>query len=169
MTPILETERLILRRPSGDDWPRVREFMLDERAAYVGGHTDEGKAFRAHAALIGHWEMRGYGMFAIVPRGETKAIGHVGHWNPAGWPERELGWHIFRPQDEGRGLAAEAARKVIDYTFQVLNWDTLVSYIDPRNARSIALAERLGATRDDAATPPDPTDPCLVYRHPRSA
>ena len=38
-----------------------------------------------------------------------------------------------------------------------------VSYIDPGNARSIALAERLGARPDPDAPRADPDD--LVYRH----
>jgi len=40
---------------------------------------------------------------------------------------------------------------------------SLVSYIDPENSRSIALAERLGAWPDEFATADDETD--LVYRH----
>ena len=58
--------------------------------------------------------------------------------------------------------AAEAART---HVFETLGWDTAVSYIDPQNARSIALAERLGAVRDDSAARPHPDD--LVYRHPK--
>ncbi len=42
----------------------------------------------------------------------------------------------------------------------------LVSYIDPRNSRSIRLAERLGAKLDPKAAKVDPDD--LVYRHPEA-
>ena len=41
---------------------------------------------------------------------------------------------------------------------------SLVSYIDRDNTRSIRLAERLGAVRDDATATPN-GDPCLVFRH----
>lgn len=50
-------------------------------------------------------------------------------------------------------------------------WDqgikTLVSYIDPANARSIALAERLGARHDPDAPLPEGETPeeTIVYRH----
>ncbi len=50
------------------------------------------------------------------------------------------------------------------HAYEDLGWETAVSYIDPANARSIALAERLGCTRDDAADRVHPDD--LVYRHP---
>lgn len=58
---------------------------------------------------------------------------------------------------------AKAART---HAFHDLGWTTAVSYIHPDNARSITLAERLGATLDPKAQTPD-SDPCLVYRHPR--
>ena len=45
-----------------------------------------------------------------------------------------------------------------------LGWTTCVSYIDPANRRSIALAERLGAQEDTTAPKPDAY--CRVYRHP---
>ena len=50
-----------------------------------------------------------------------------------------------------------------DWAFRQRKLKTLVSYIDPENARSIHLAERLGATIDDRARKQDPED--LVYRH----
>lgn len=65
----------------------------------------------------------------------------------------------------GQGLAAEAAGAARAHAFGALGWTTAVSYVDPGNARSIALAERMGAIRDDAAPVPHSDRPCLVYRH----
>ena len=60
---------------------------------------------------------------------------------------------------------AEAARAVIAHAFRDLKWSTAVSYIDPNNTRSTALAERLGARPDpQAAYPGEP--PIVVWRHP---
>ena len=52
-----------------------------------------------------------------------------------------------------------------DFAFGTLGWTTLVSFIDPENNRSIALAERLGAACDDRIDHPD-GGLTLVYRHP---
>ena len=60
-------------------------------------------------------------------------------------------------------MAAAAAR---DHAFGALGWETAVSYIDPDNIRSVALAERLGARHDPEARGPGENS-CLVYRHPR--
>jgi RimJ/RimL family protein N-acetyltransferase len=80
------------------------------------------------------------------------------------FPERELGWILFDGA-EGRGIATEAASALRDWA-AARGWTGLVSYIDPANHRSIALAQRLGARLDPHAVPQDPGD--LVYRH-RSA
>ncbi|MEY8826957.1 GNAT family N-acetyltransferase [Sedimentitalea sp. XS_ASV28] len=165
-TPVLETERLILRAPGPQDWPVFRAMMASERSRFIrSGEIDEGQAWRAFGHVIGHWILRGWGNFVMTRKGDDAALGAVGPWFPAGWPEQEIGWSIWSQEAEGRGFAFEAAQAARGFAYDVLNWDGAVSYIDPDNTRSIALAERLGACRDDdAATPGDA--PCLVYRHP---
>ena len=66
---------------------------------------------------------------------------------------------------EGHGYATEAAAAMRDWAFETLNLTTLVSYFDPQNGRSIAVATRLGAVLDDAAPRQDAED--LVFRHRR--
>src|SRR5690606_24162515 len=93
-------------------------------------------------------------------------IGLVGGLQLDNWPEREIAWFLWQGF-EGQGYAAEAARAALDHVFDTLGWDTAVSYIGAGNARSIALAERLGARRDPEAATPDPSRPASVWRHPR--
>lgn len=163
MIDLLHTERLTLRRPAGGDWPALRAFHMSDRASYVGGPRDLGAAWRIFAAEVGHWDIFGFGMWAVTVTGDDAAIGLIGPWSPPDWPENEIGWFVFGGA-EGKGYAAEAARAALTHAFDTLGWDTAVSYIAPGNARSIALAERLGAVLDpDAALPPG--EPCLVYRH----
>ena len=75
-----------------------------------------------------------------------------------------MGW-LTPPEGEGKGYAFEAANAVLDWAFLTRGMPTLVSYINPLNARSIALAERLGAAHDASAKAAHDGD--LVYRHPR--
>ncbi len=168
-TPVLETERLVLRAPALRDWPAFSTFLATPRARFVRSEVlDEGKKWRAFGHVVGHWALRGFGNFILTVKGSDDAIGMAGGWYPAGWPEREIGWSLWLPEAEGKGYAFEAAAAARDHAFHDLGWDTAVSYIDPENARSIALAERLGATRDaNAARPGD--EPVLVYRHHREA
>lgn len=165
MTHILETERLILRKPMPKDWEGFRDFAISDRAVGIGGPHSLGKAWRSFAAEIGHWEIRGYGMFAVTVKGDDTAIGFIGPWNPDDWPENELAWMVWG-NVEGKGVAYEAAAATRDFVFNTLGWETAVSYIDEGVDRSVALAKRLGADLDPDAKYPS-EKPCYVYRHPK--
>ena len=76
--------------------------------------------------------------------------------------EKELGWFVYE-EYEGRGYVTEAAFALRHWAFTTLRLPSLVSYIAPGNAASVAVAERLGARLDPAAPRGDPRD--FVYRH----
>ena len=163
MIPTLTTDRLILRGPEAVDFPSFRDYFLSERSIYTGGpYENPRQAWILFAAEIGHWTLHGFGMWTVTLKDNTP-IGLVGCWYPDGWPEKELGWLIW-DGFEGQGFAAEAARAARNQAYDAFGWDTAVSYIHPDNARSIALAERLGCRLDRRATEPKPGT--LVYRHP---
>lgn len=166
-TPVLETERLTLRAPGPQDWEPARDFLLDDRSSFIrDAAMDEGKAWRSFCHIVGMWALRGFGSFAFCLKGTDDVIGLTGPWQPADWPEQELGWTVWTAAAEGRGYAFEAASAARAYAYSDLGWTTAVSYIDPANVRSIALAERLGARLDANAAHPFGDDACLVYRHP---
>ena len=93
--------------------------------------------------LVGHWALRGYGMWAVQELESGAFIGRVGLHYPEGWPERELAWALARAY-WGRGYAFEAATAALRIAFDTLGWSRAVSLIAPANLRSIRLAERLG-------------------------
>ncbi|MCB1396271.1 MAG: GNAT family N-acetyltransferase [Rhodobacter sp.] len=166
-TPVLETERLILRAPVAADWAVWRGFMLSERSVHVrAAEVTEALAWRAFGHFIGHWVLRGWGNFVVTDRASGAALGACGPWFPAGWPERELGWSIWDAAAEGEGIAFEAAQAARGFAYDVLGWDTAVSYIAASNARSRALAGRLGCTLDAGAAHPEASGPVEVWRHP---
>jgi RimJ/RimL family protein N-acetyltransferase len=78
------------------------------------------------------------------------------------FPEKELGWLLYEGF-EGKGYATEAARAMRDWAFGPGGLASLVSYFDPENARSMAVAQRLGAVLDPDAPVQDAGD--VVYRH----
>ena len=168
-TPVLETERLILRAPKASDWPLWRDYFRTERSRFNRpGDTDDEKSWRAFGHFIGHWVLHGFGSFVITWKGNDTPIGSCGPWFPYGWPEREIGWMIWSQDNEGKSVAYEGAQAARNFAFDTLGWDTAVSYIVADNPRSIALAERLGATQDPSASTPGDV-PCFVYRHRRPA
>ncbi|APZ53000.1 GNAT family N-acetyltransferase [Salipiger abyssi] len=163
--PYLETERLILRGPEPEDAEPLMEFLLDRaRSDGFGGYDHRGDAWRWFALNVGHWHLRGYGYFTIELKETGAPAGISGIWNPEGWPEPELGWVVFA-EFEGKGIASEAARRVRRYAYEDLGLKTLTSNIVPGNARSIALAERLGATYERTYQNYNMGED-LLYRHP---
>lgn len=167
-TPVLETERLILRAFAPEDMEAGLRFLMDPRTLYMGGPYPRHEAWDHCAALIGHWAIHGFGLFVLCLKTDGRVIGDAALLLPGGYTENELGWGIWDATLEGQGFAFEAASAVRAHAYTDLGWSTLVSYVDPENTRSIALARRLGCTLDKTAPLPDLPDweGTLVFRHP---
>ncbi|MFV0514082.1 MAG: GNAT family N-acetyltransferase [Jhaorihella sp.] len=161
--PVLETRRLVLRGPEPEDYPNFKATFTSYRARFMGGPLNPYEAWMLYAAEIGHWHIRGYGMWMIHDRKTDETYGMAGGWKPAMWPEAELAWVIW-PEVAGRGIALEATHAARKYFYRHGGWEGAVSYIDPKNLDSIRLAERLGAIKDNSAQTIDGND--AVYRHP---
>jgi RimJ/RimL family protein N-acetyltransferase len=148
MNKQLETERLILRQFRESDFDAYAEMCGDaEVMRYIGEFKpmDRAMSWRSMAMQLGHWQLRGYGMWAVEEKATGRMIGRVGLWNPEEWPGLEVGWMIHR-SCWGRGLATEAARAAIEAAFRELGVDHVISVIHPENAASMRVAERVGET-----------------------
>lgn len=166
--PVIETARLRLRAPRPEDFEAEAAFYATDRSAYVGGPLDREQTWRMFATFAGHWVLRGFGMFAVEDKETGAYLGRAGHWSPEGWPEPELGWILTSPAAEGRGLAHEAALAMREHAYQTLGWSTLISVINRANARSIALAEKLGAAYERPFEHPR-FENIGIWRHPGPA
>lgn len=145
MIPVLETGRLILRGWRSEDVGPFVQFFADEQLSqFVGGPLAPGRAWQMMATQIGHWSIRGFGMWAVEEKNGVEFAGYCGLWEPGDWPETEIGW-IFLRQHHGKGFATEAASRVRAYAYDELKRNTLVSYIHPENEASKRVAKRLGA------------------------
>lgn len=163
--PRFETDRLILRMPIPSDFAPFAETLADPvRSKYIGGPHTTDFAREDFDALGEDWARVGLGGWCVEIKETSRYAGVVCINNPEHFPEIEFGW-IFHAASEGFGYAHEAVQPMRAYAFGTIGLKTAVSYIDPDNARSIKLAERLGAMLDPKAETPN-GDPCLVYRHP---
>ena len=142
----IETDRLLLRAWRPDDFEDFARISADpEVMRYIGNGqpVTRSQAWRAMAVFVGHWSLRGYGLWAAEERATGRFVGRIGLWNPEGWPGLEVGWLLDRAC-WGRGLATEGARAALDYAFTVLGADHVISVIHPENARSMRVAEKIG-------------------------
>jgi RimJ/RimL family protein N-acetyltransferase len=142
--PILETERLRLRAFRLSDFDDYAAMCGDpEVTRYLMTRFTREQAWRHLAFLVGHWVLRGFGMWAVEEKETGAFVGRIGFAEPEGWPGFELAWTLT-PRFWGRGYATEGARAALSYGFNVLRKDRVISLIHPENQPSIRLAGRLG-------------------------
>ena len=140
--PLLATERLTLRPLQRDDaaslhaWlsdPRVMRYWstlphkdMDETIRWVDLSLAETAAGRAHdhAVLL-----------------DGRIVGRV-----AFWQGNEIGF-FFDPGYWGRGYACEAIAAFCAHGLKALGFAEIVADVDPDNAASLAVLERVGFIR----------------------
>lgn len=114
------------------------------------------------AGAVGHWQLRGYGPYAVEEKNSGSLIGIVGLWYPNDWPEPEIKWGVIRSH-WGKGYAAEAARAVKKIAYENLESCKLISLIFKENANSIRVAKAVGATLEKEIIFRDKE--CFIFRH----
>lgn len=160
----LETDRLILRMLRESDFDAYAEMCADPEVwRYIGDGKPLARpmAWRNLATMIGHWALRGYGIWAAEERASGAFVGRIGFFNPEGWPGFELGW-MLRRSFWGRGYATEGARVALEFGFTQLQQPQVISLIHPDNAASIRVAKRLGERPDGSVELFG--QPALIYR-----
>jgi len=147
MIPRLETDRLLLREWRPEDFEPLAEIMADaDVARYLSGAPlSRAETWGRLTSTVGHWSLRGYGMWAVERKSDRALLGRVGLHYPEGWPGEEVGWSLGKPH-WGNGYATEAARAAINFGFLTQPVSRLISVIDPDNIASQAVARRLGET-----------------------
>ncbi|MEM6761057.1 MAG: GNAT family N-acetyltransferase [Pseudomonadota bacterium] len=168
VAPTITTPRLRLRGHTMADIPPLCALFASERAEYMGGAISAKESYRWIAAEVGSWVLHGFGSWGVERRDDAAFMGQIGINQAHEFPEPELGW-VLLDAFEGHGYAAEGAQAALDWWWRAPDHHTLVSYIHPNNARSIALATRLGAQHDPDAPLPQGEDSreTVVYRHQR--
>ena len=146
----LETKRLRLRLLEERDVDAIAAMFADaETMKYIGAGTvfNRNETWRSISSVLGHWLMKGYGMWTVEMRDTGEVVGRVGFIDPEGWPGFELGWIIARPH-WGKGYATESVTTAYRYAIETLKRDRVISLIRPGNTRSVRVAEKLGFARD---------------------
>lgn len=148
----LATERLRLRQWTAEDRAPFARLNGDPEVmrhfpAPLSVAESDAMADRL-AALIAE---RGWGLWAAEATASRTFIGFIGLHVPTAplpfAPCVEIGWRLDMAW-WGRGLATEGARAALDFAFDVLRLDEVVSFTALTNVRSEAVMCRLGMRRD---------------------
>lgn len=143
----LDTERLTLRPFRDNDWQALHAYYgSSEATRFTVGHAfTEGETWRAMCSMVGHWQIRGYGPYALEEKQTGRLLGTAGFWYPNDWPEPEIKWALA-PEHWGKGYASEAARAIQSAAHAYIPDTQLISFIHADNRASIMLAKAIKAT-----------------------
>lgn len=143
---IIETERLILRKITKDDFTELEKMLKDIDVMYAWEHSfsDEQINLWIEKRIKGYTE-NGYDYLLAIEKSSNKVVGQMGlvQENIDGKNVIGLGW-ILNKAFWKQGFALEGAKALIEYAFNVLKKDTIIAKIRTNNLSSIKVAERLG-------------------------
>lgn len=108
-----------------------------------GQPLDRTNAWRSLAMLLGHWQLRGYGMWALELKDSGEFVGRCGLMYPDGWPDIELGW-MLKPEHRHHGYATEAGATALQFAWERLHVQRVISLVGVGNVASDHVAGRLG-------------------------
>ncbi|MGL4965508.1 MAG: GNAT family N-acetyltransferase [Inquilinus sp.] len=148
----IEADRLVLRRFAARDAGAFRAYRDDPEVArwqgWDGCSRDQAEAFVAGMEAAAYGLPGQWFQIAVADRADDRLLGDIGIHVLAGEPRLvELGV-TFAGAAQGRGLATEALYALVRRLFTEEDRHRLQASIDPRNARSVALFERLGFRRE---------------------
>lgn len=165
--PILQTNRLLLRRLVQDDAGEIFMLRSDEDVnRYLGRKRAENIAdAKAFIEKIDGIVNSSDGFFwAVTPRDESSLAGTICFWNIDREKNKaELGYELL-PAYQGKGIMTEAIAAVLRFGFDQLGFTSIEAWTHPGNLRSSALLEKAGFKRDHAAEAHKPADaPEMIY------
>jgi ribosomal-protein-alanine N-acetyltransferase len=150
----LRTARLLLRRWRVADREPFAALNADPCVMkHFPSHLRPGESDELIARIEARFEEHGYGLWALELRATGEFLGFTGldpvsfeaHFTPA----VEVGWRLARPA-WSRGYATEAAHAALAFGFEAAGLEEIVSLTSAANARSRAVMERIGMSRDPA-------------------
>ena len=143
------TPQVSLRRLTSADataLQRVTGDPLAMRYWHPGPDPDVEAAAARISAIEAQWQRHGFGDWGVLDRSDGELIGFAGLHHLDGMAEVNLGY-VLAPSHWRRGIGTELCRLLLAHAFTRLDLPDVVAVIDPRNAASLALAERCGLSR----------------------
>jgi len=148
----IKTERLILRPWRKSDLEPFARMNADPRVmeCFIGPLSQQ-ESNEFAIRIQNKMTEQGWGLWAIEVPGISDFIGFIGlahvHFSAPFTPAVEIGWRLLYDY-WGRGYATEGAKAALDFGFQTLKLNEIVSFTVVDNLRSRHVMEKLGMHRD---------------------
>jgi RimJ/RimL family protein N-acetyltransferase len=148
--PSLQTERLIIRAFSLDDWDAYAAAWADPRmTAFIGGQPrSRAESWGKLLQGVGLWPLFGYGYWVFIDRETGIFLGNGGlarfeRGIAALEGHAEAGWS-FVPDAWGRGLATEGMSAIFAWADANIDATEIRAIIDHDNVASNRVATKCG-------------------------
>jgi [ribosomal protein S5]-alanine N-acetyltransferase len=148
----LQSERLISNKLTLEDIPAWSEFFRsDETTEFLKVHVLETPELSAEQWILrqlNRYANNEYGLQALFNKETNEFVGLCGLLlqEVEGQKYLEVGYHMLR-KHWGKGYAPEAARMFLDYAFNELGREDVISIIHVDNIKSQRVADKNGLTR----------------------
>ncbi len=166
---VAETERLLLRRLRMDDLDSMCEVLCNpEVMRFSLGVKARADVLQWLSACVEAYARTGFGIWGVVEKSSKVVVGYCGltqHRDIDGQPEVEIGFRLARGY-WSRGFATEVALAVRDHARQSLSIPRLVALVDPDNAASARVVEKIGMTHEKDVMLPGYDYPDRLYAMP---
>ncbi|MEP5730958.1 MAG: GNAT family N-acetyltransferase [Sulfitobacter sp.] len=148
--PTINTSRLTLRAMRSEDFQRFADIWATPAVVkFISGEPrTKAHSWDVFLRNAGHWQISGFGQWAIQPHGQQEMAGQAGFFFGSRGlgedfdPFPEAGW-VLAPEAQGKGLGKDAVLAAHDWFDRVIAGKT-VCIITPENAASLRIAESLG-------------------------
>jgi ribosomal-protein-alanine N-acetyltransferase len=147
--PTLETERLLLRPFTEDDAEALHEAVYSNADVmrYMPGGIPRTLSQTQNVVdfFINHWELNGYGAWAVIQKSDQRFIGQCGLGFVSELQDVEVLYALAK-DTWGHGLATEAAHASLRYGFSELQPGKIIALAAKENKASRRVMEKLGMT-----------------------
>lgn len=148
--PTINTPSVTLRGMRTEDFKRFAEiWAMPEVVTHIGGKPwPRARSWDAFLRNAGHWQITGFGQWAIQTHGASEMAGQTGFFYGSRGlgedfdPFPEAGW-VLAPEYQGKGFGRDATGAAHDWFDRVIAGRT-VCMITPENENSLGIAHVLG-------------------------
>ena len=162
----LETDRLCIKEITKSDapfflellnTPSYKKFIADRKISTIA----DAEVYLKDR-LLKHHKAHGYGYYKILERATDQIAGIVGYLNREELAHVDIGFALL-PEFEGKGIAYEASKALLDFGRDALNFQHVVAIVQPNNPRSIKLLEKLGLSYEKTISSFDESEELLLF------
>ena len=165
MKPLIETDRLILRKINLDDRGELFNLHNNELVQKYTGEPVVKSMREMEEAIrerIVNYKKYGYGRWATLLKEDMQFVGWSGLAYLPEFDEIDLGYR-FLPEYWGKGIATEASRAILAYSFETLRLQRVIAIAMKENSASIRVMEKAGMQFDKYAPYEPEGEDCAWY------